>query len=81
MITNVLYKQRAILVQGLRNELPPKLEGLRAPEMVPLMDELVARIIGCWKELNVPIPASEDMQESPAGELPKTVSQSLWSYA
>ena len=78
MLTAISYKQRAILIQGLRNELPPQLEGLRAPEMVALMDQMIDRIITCWREMEVPIP--DENQESPAGEIHKTLSQSSWNY-
>jgi hypothetical protein len=41
---------RSVLFQKLRNELPARLEGLRAPEMVSIMDETADQIVEKIKE-------------------------------
>lgn len=41
---------KAILRNRLKNELPPKLEGLRAPEIAAKMDSLIAEIVDLIRE-------------------------------
>lgn len=52
-LTTLAYKMRDVLFQTLRNELPPRLEGLRAPEMVKIMDETAAKILKLWREIRI----------------------------
>jgi hypothetical protein len=42
-------KIKAILVGKLKNELPPKLEGLRAPEIGAKMDPVIAEIVELFR--------------------------------
>jgi len=40
---------RQVLLQELQDNLPPRLEGLRAPEMVPIMQETADKILALWR--------------------------------
>ena len=51
--TALAYKMRDVLFQTLRNELPPRLEGLRAPEMVSIMDETATKILRLWRGMEI----------------------------
>ncbi len=59
-VTAIFYKQKMILLQALRCELPPKLEGLRAAEMVPQMEEIATKILNSWHDIQLP---QEDVRE------------------
>jgi hypothetical protein len=53
-LTALAYKMRDVLFQTLRNELPPRLEGLRAPEMVSIMDETADKVLALWRHIEIP---------------------------
>ena len=59
-VTAIFYKQKMILLQALRCELPPKLEGLRAAEMVPQMEEIGTKVLNLWHDIQLP---QEDVRE------------------
>ncbi|MHB8521013.1 MAG: hypothetical protein ACYDH9_09660 [Limisphaerales bacterium] len=42
-------KVKAVLVQKLRNELPPRLEGLRASDIADRMDNFIEEIVDCLR--------------------------------
>ena len=44
-LTDICEKIKAILSNKLKNELPPKLEGLRAPEISAKMEPIIFQII------------------------------------
>jgi hypothetical protein len=52
-LTALAYKMRDVLFHSLRNELPPKLEGLRASEMVKYMDETATKILNLWRQIEI----------------------------
>jgi len=56
-VCQIVLHQRDILLNSLRNELPPRLEGLRAPEMVPILIEMATRIINLWRNMDLKKPA------------------------
>lgn len=58
---SIALNQKQVLLQELQNNLPPKLEGLRAPEMVVVMEETAARIL---KMLRAGIDSIEEAEEN-----------------
>jgi len=48
-LLGAIERIKAILREKLKNELPPKLEGLRAPEISARMDEVIPRICSTLK--------------------------------
>ncbi len=49
IFTGIALNQRQVLIQELQNNLPPKLEGLRAPEMIVIMRETADRILAMMR--------------------------------
>jgi hypothetical protein len=49
IFTSIALNQRQVLIQELQNNLPPKLEGLRAPEMIVIMGETADRILAMMR--------------------------------
>lgn len=46
---NTAEQMKTVLRHKLRNELPPKIEGLRAPEIAGRMDEVISEIVGLMR--------------------------------